>query len=467
MIALFLIINLINLILIFFMIICEHKHLHRVAIWLLVFALLPIIGFLIYLILGTSVINAKKKLIKITDKSLLNKKNLRENYFSIKGNFSDIEKFNLINANSLVLNNEYVKVFSYGNEFFNDLRKTLKTANNFIMIFSYIFADDNIGKEVLKVLEKKAEEGVKVIVVYDSFGSKKNDKDFFKNLIELGAIVKEFFPPLLKNKLLQLSINYRNHRKICIIDGDISYIGGLNIRDDHLGRDDNLKPWRDTHIKIKGNTTLVLMQTFLDDLKLCDEKINTSLNNITGKIYKENAIQVVNSSPLESGENIEESFIKLINLSKKKIIIETPYLILDDKFLNALKLAKLSGKEVVIFIPKIFDKAFVYNATLFYAQKLLDMGVEVLLYNGFIHSKCLIVDDEVFVCGSCNFDMRSFYLNFETSVIIYENKVVKEYLKQVNKDRENSENLTLNYYKKLPIFKRLAIRFCSLFSPIL
>lgn len=463
----FVALNLINLCLIILMIFLEHKNTHRIAIWLLVFSFLPLIGFLIYVLLGIGVIFKNKRLFKIYDGTLITKNNLKANYKKINGKFCELQRFNLINNNSLLLSNQNIDIFTDGNSTFEQIKKDIKNAKKCIYILSYIFADDIIGNEIKKLLKEKAKKGLEIIILYDSFGSKKTNRHFFKELKDYGVKILEFFPPMLSLKFLQLDINYRNHRKIIIIDNCMAYIGGLNIRDDHLSRKSELSPWRDTHIKVVGESVLALLQVFITDCNLC----KNNKNLIPIKIPKQNSgvikAQVLNGSPLYNESKIEQSFIKAINSCQKEIFIETPYLILDDKMLNALKSAVLSGKKVVVLIPKLKDKTFVYNVTLYYAKILLSYGIIIYRYNGFLHSKCMLIDKEIFLVGSCNFDMRSFYLNFETSMIIYNKKVGEKYYSILLNDIKNSSRFTLNYYKKLPIFKRLAISFCKLFAPIL
>ena len=449
------------------MIIFEHKKLYRVALWLLVFTLLPVLGFLIYLLIGVGVIRKNTKLKQIYSFNLNFRNNIKQNYKTINDKHAEIQKFNLLNNNSLVLTNEKVEVFTNGIETFENIKKDIINAKHSIYILSYIFASDSIGNEIKKLLKQKAKKGVDVIIIYDSFGSKKTKRSFFKDLKDKNIKVLEFFPPLLKLRLLQLSINYRNHRKIIIIDNLIAYTGGLNIRDDHLGKDKNLSPWRDTHIKIIGESVLELLRTFILDLKLCTKMINLKVKNIP--IIKNGNIraQVLNSSPLISSPKIEENLFKLINSAKKEIIIQTPYLILNDKILMALKNALLSNKKVIIFLPGKADKQVVYNASIFYAKSLLEFGAKVYCYNGFLHSKCMLIDREIFMVGSSNFDMRSFSLNFETSMVFY-NKVLSEsYYKIICQDIVKSREYTLNDYKKLPTINKLAISFCKLFSPLL
>ena len=469
MLVFFYIVNLINLLLIMFMIFIEHKRLHRVAIWLLVFTFLPILSFVIYLLLGIGVLNKKSKYQKIYNLTRLNKLTIKNNIKNVKktNKYRQNIVFNALNCNSLYLDNENIDIFANTNMFLRNVKADLLNAKHSIFLLSYIFSNDIVGSKIKDILIKKAKQGVKVVVIYDSFGSKKTNKIFFNELKENNVEVIEFFPALLK--IFQLNINYRNHRKIIIIDNKISYIGGVNFRDDHFNKNEKLSPWRDTHLRVVGKTSLELLKMFLQDLKLSKPKIENNFidNNFNFKNTKQNYAQVISSSPLDKGQKIEDSFINLINSSINEVIIETPYLILDDKFINCLKRAVLNGVKVIVLIPKLIDKKFVYNASLYNAKKLLELGVDVYLYNGFLHAKTLLIDKNIFVCGSCNFDMRSFYLNFESSLIVFDEKLSKKFYKTMLKDLKESSKLEKNFYKKLPAVKRLAISFCSLFSPIL
>lgn len=463
----FFLINLINVLLILFMIFIEHKNTHRVAIWLLVFTFLPIVGFLIYILLGIGIVFKKNRLLKIYNNTLISRKNLKDNFQQIKSSYNELQKFNLINNNSLLLKNQKIDIFTNGEDTFEKLKKDIKNAKNSIYILSYIFADDNIGSEIKNLLKQKAKKGLDIKIIYDSFGSKNTKKKFFNELKKYGVTILEFFPPVLKFKFLQLDINYRNHRKIIIIDNYISYLGGINVRDDHLGRKKELSPWRDTHIRIVGESTLELLKVFINDVNLCKTKHKLKINKVPSLKCENFYIQIINSAPLYSDSKIQDTILKSITLAKKEIYIQSPYLILNDKIITALKNAVFSGIKIYIIIPKLKDKTFVYNVTLYYSKILLEYGIKIYTYNGFIHSKCMLVDKQIFLVGSCNFDMRSFYLNFETSALIYSSLIGKKYYKIIMEDLKHSEELTLNFYKKMPILKRLAISFSKLFAPIL
>lgn len=502
MVALFLCIILVDLLLIFIMIFVESKRPYRVLIWTLAFLVLPIFSFVLYLFFGCGVLNRRKKLNEISKEKSVNVNNLKSNFRLIKKQEKDQERLNnmIFNMNlhkTLVLENENIKIYREGNETFKDIFNEIDKARDCVFISSYIFADDKIGNKLLNLLVKKAKQNVKIVVLYDCVGSKKTKVQFFDKLKKNGGIVLRFFPPKIN---VNLQINYRNHRKIIVIDNFVSFIGGLNIRDDHLGKNKKLFPWLDTHLKIVGLTGLELLKVILSDMKLSAsrsdlekikllfnsdffDKICEKLEKKLIKYDKNNSIalskkndkynknkfkvQVLNSSCLYLSQKIEESFINLINSAKKEIIIETPYLILDDKIFYALKNASIRGIKIVVIISKKPDKNFVYNASLYFANELMRQGVQIFLFNGFVHSKTMLVDKKNFVCGSANFDMRSFNLNFETSVLVYSDKIAKNFFGEILKTLKESEKLEENFFKKLPVSKKLAIKFSKLFSPIL
>lgn len=463
----FILINSINLVLIFYMIFMEHKKPHRVAIWLLAFVFVPIISFILYFLLGIGLKFKAKKIISVEKQlNLISKSNLRKNLREINSQnfvYKEIMTFNLINANSLLLKCENLKIFSSGKDFVEDLKKQIFLAKKSIYIFSYIFASDIVGSEILNLLQIKLDEGVKVILIYDSFGSRKTDKKIFDVLKQKGAIVSEFFPPVLK--LFQSKINYRNHQKIFIFDDNICYLGGMNIRDDHLGRNKNLSPWKDAQIKFSGIAVVKVLEIFFKNLILA--KNNVVISDVSTQKTGNINIQILSTTPIDENPKIEDALILAINKAKERIIIETPYLILDEKFLTALIQASLKGVCVQVVIPKLSDGFLVHNASLYYAKRLIENNIEIYLFNGFLHSKTVLIDRDFLSVGSSNLDMRSFNLNFEITAFIYNYVANRKYFEEILNTLKNSEKITKSYFKNMKVYKKMAISFSKLFSPIL
>ena len=464
----FIIINFINLILIAYMVFAEHKKPHRVAIWILVFTFLPIVGFLVYFLFGIGLKFRAKRILKSEQKmNLLTKKNLHYNLKKVnKQNlyYKDIINFNILNNFSPLLQCENLRIFTLGTDFVEDLKTEISKATKTIYIFSYIFASDIVGNELLSLLQVKLSEGVKVILMYDSFGSRKTDKKVFESLKQKGAFILEFFPPILK--IFHSKINYRNHKKIFIIDDNICYMGGMNIRDDHMGRDKNLSPWKDTQIRFSGTAVLRVLEIYFKDLNLATKE-DLKIERVNTKMSGNIDIQLLSTTPTDKTPKIEDALILAISKAKERIMIETPYLILDEKIFTALVQASLKGVAVKIIMPKLSDGFLVHNASFYYAKQLIENNIEVYFYNGFLHSKTVLIDRDFLSVGSSNLDMRSFNLNFEITAFIYNYMINRKYFDKLSETLKNSDKITQNYFEKMNNFRKLAISFSKLFSPVL
>lgn len=476
---LFSIIFLINLSMIFIMIFIERKKPNIIISWLVIFTFLPILGFLIYLLIGNGLHYKTSKMLKkmqIQQKDYLETVKSQKDIFIKKvknDKFSELILFNLNNSNSVYFENNSVKVFTNGEDKINALKKDLIKAKSSINILYYIFANDSVGSDIMKLLLKKAKEGVKIKLIYDSIGSLKTKKTFFKKLEKVGGETAEFFPPLWGFKWLNLRANYRNHRKIIVIDGKIGYTGGINIRDDHMGKKVKLSPWRDTHLRIYGSSVHSLQTAFFNDWNYCkNNRINVNKlidDGFFPKNYSKGniGIQVVTSGPETKHPAIKDSLIKMILSARKKISIQTPYFIPDDFMIGSLLIAKKSGVQIDIIIPSRADKNFVYNATLSHVKDLIDSGINFYLYNGFMHAKMIVVDESVTSIGTCNLDNRSFSLNFEINTILYNDSFSKQCSEIFEKDLKNSKKINSLFFKRKPWINNVAQAFFRLFSPLL
>ena len=467
------------------MIFIERKKTQSIVSWLLILTFLPIIGFILYLLVGsglsykTRTMLKKKRLYQKEYDEFIAKQKERlqgKKYKNIEeANLSNFLLFNLNNSNSAIFKNNKIKIFTNGEDKISALKKDLLNAKHSINLLYYIFASDEVGKEIMNILIQKAKEGVKVKVIYDSVGSLRTKKRFFKKLENAGGEVAEFFPPLFGIRLINLKMNYRNHRKIAVIDGKIAYTGGINIRDDHMGKHKRLTPWRDTHIRIVGDAVFGFQSAFFNDWRFC-KKMGSNFEVLFKKGYfpKTNvngtvAAQVITSGPELSEQPVKAAYLKMIFAAKESIYIQTPYFVPDEVMLNALKLAAKSGVKINLMIPAKPDKKFVYMATLSHVNELLSYGenINVYLYNGFIHSKIFIMDDKVVSIGTCNFDNRSFALNFEITALLYGEDVVDANKLTFNNDLLNCKKINLNYFKNKPWHTKLSQTIFKLFSPLL
>ena len=448
-----------NFFLLIVMVFLEKRKPQNIIAWLTLLTFLPIVGFGVYMIFGSGLSVRTRRMIK---RKAISERDIIRNIKGIQS-LEEAKLDGILKDDSELVSLCYsfgsypipgndIKIFTNGEDKIKSLKNDLKNAKKSINMEYYIFANDKVGNEIMDLLCEKAREGVEVNFIYDSIGSRKTRRKFFRKLEKAGGNVGEFFPPLIR--LINMKINYRNHRKIVVIDGKIAYTGGVNMRDDHLGRSKKLSPWRDTHIRIEGSGAYALQNIFLDDWRYCKN------DNTPPKLYLENGffpspqirgnatIQVVSSGPDSQVQKIKETFVKMILNAKERVYLQTPYFIPDDVFFAALRIAVKSGVDVRIMVPMIPDKKTVYLATLSYLKEMADLDIKIYLYKGFLHSKTLLIDNNKLSVGTCNTDNRSFGLNFEDTAIIYSKQINEQYSKIFEKDIKNSQLVGKNYFQK-------------------
>ena len=451
----------VNFLLLIFMVFLEKRKPQNIIAWLTVLTFLPIFGFILYVIFGSGLSVRTRRMIR---KKAISERDIIRNIDGIQTLeqakldgilMGDKELVTLCYSfGSYPIPGNDIKIFTNGKDKIEALKKDLLSAKYSINIEYYIFADDKVGKDIIKILCQKAREGVDVRLIYDSIGSRKAPRRFFNKLKKAGGRVGEFFPPFMHIRLINLKLNYRNHRKIVVVDGRVGYTGGINIRDDHMGDHKKLKPWRDTHIRIEGGGVYALQNIFLDDWRYCtNENVPPSLYLQNGFFpspsIKGNAtVQVVSSGPDSNVQKIKEVFIKMILDAHERVYIQTPYFIPDDVFFSALRIAVKSGVDVRIMVPEIPDKKTVYLATLSYLKEMSELGVKIYLYKGFLHSKTLLVDNNKVSIGTCNTDNRSFGLNFEDTVLVYSKQINKQHEEIFNRDLNRSKEVGISYFQK-------------------
>lgn len=471
--------SVINFLLLLGMVFLERKKPENIIAWLTVLTFLPIIGFLLYIIFGSGLSLRTRRMIR---KKSISERDIIRNIDGISS-LDDAKIGSAVGDNSELVSLCYsygsyplpgndVKFFTDGFSTIDALKNDILLAQKTINIEYYIFANDKTGKEFMKLLCQKAREGVDVKLIYDSIGSRKAPRRFFKQLEKAGGKIGEFFPPFMHIRLINLKLNYRNHRKIVVIDGKVGYTGGINIRDDHMGLHKKLTPWRDTHLRVEGSGVYALQNIFLDDWRYCTK------DTTPPRLYLENGyfpspricgnatIQVVSSGPDSQVPKIKETFIKMITTAKKRIYIETPYFIPDETFMAALRIAVNSGVDVRIIVPSVPDKRTVYLATLSYLKEMAELGVKIYLHVGFLHSKVILIDDDLLSVGTCNTDNRSFSLNFENTVIMYSKELNAQHQKIIENDIKNSQCVGLKYFQKKRWITKMLQAVMRLLSPL-
>jgi cardiolipin synthase len=334
----------------------------------------------------------------------------------------------------------------------------------------FSFNADRIGLRFIDELSKKAAEGVEVRVLYDTIGNFPYLLSHYRKIIDAGGKVFRFFP--LVNIL---KVNYRNHRKIAVIDGRIAYTGGINISKNYVGGHPRAKPWRDTHIRITGSGVSSLQERFLLDwIHVSKEKVNFADTKSQHKYFPMPtpedrgalSMQIVSSGPDADGEHIKYGYMKMINSAKRSLYMQSPYFIPDDSFMTALRMAVDSGVDVKIILPGIPDKKLVYLISRSYLRELLHAGVEIYFYKGFIHSKMIVMDGEITSIGTANIDIRSFLLDFEINAFIYDDEFSSRCEGIFFEDMKNSVEVTPEQAKdSIPL--RLVETVLRILSPLL
>jgi cardiolipin synthase len=454
----------------------ERRNIGATWAWLMVLFFLPGVGFVIYLLLGQNL--SRRKIYKIQEDRIRFVQNFIEDQLAELPNtvfndpeahrFMDMIYMNMKTAYSVYTQNNEVEIFTNGQAKFNSLFKSIEEATDHIHLMYYIVHDGLLGRSLINILAQKAAAGVQVRFLYDDVGSSDLPKRFFDKLIHAGGEAAAFFPS--KIPYFNLRVNYRNHRKLAIIDGTHGYIGGFNIGDEYLGLDTYFGFWRDTHLKITGTGVLQMQAQFGLDWNLSSEKqIITDLRYFPpieprGKV----GLQIVSSGPNQSEEQIENAYVKMIHTAKKSIYLQSPYFIPDESLLTALKIASYSGVNVKLMLPAKGDNRWVHLASYSYLEELLDAGVECYLYEkGFLHAKTIVIDSRVSSVGTANLDNRSLKLNFEVNAFMYDSEIAGQLEQIFNDDLKSCRLLTLAEHTKRPLSRKLKESIARLLSPIL
>lgn len=436
--------------------------------WVTVLILLPVGGIILYIFFGRSIKN--QRMISRRNKRRLLKD---ENPASGSGNISHLSADNRRLATiarslsgSIYFSDNDLDIFFYGKEKFDSLKKDLLNAGKYIHIQYYIFEDDKIGQEIADILRQKASEGVKVRVIYDHIGSIHVRNRFFKEMTEAGIEVYPFFkvafPPFATR------MNWRNHRKIVIIDGTIGYIGGMNIADRYIDGGRKFESWRDTHLRITGPAVAALQYSFAVDWNFMGQPLIEEKAGGEPERPHNIGLQIITSGPTSRWSNMAMIYLKAIASASKRIYIQTPYFLPTEALLKALQTAALSHVDVKVLIPRCSDSTILTNASFSYISECLRAGVKIYLYDaGMLHSKMMIVDDDWSSIGSTNFDFRSFEHNFEANMLIYSTDINRRLIKQFNDDLKQSTRVKAAQWRSRPIGQKAKESIVRLLSPIL
>jgi len=457
--------------------ILQNRNPNQTISWILAILLIPVAGLILFYFFGK---NYRKKRIftkkEITDfrqtekliawqsEHLLDDLDITNTNILSK---AGIIKLLLNNNKALLTHNNKVYILNNGNETFPAIFEALKNAKHHIHLEYYMIEEDSIGKQLKNILIEKAKQGVTIRIIYDDVGSWGLSDNYIKELTDTGIEAKAFIPVRFHH--LAQRINFRNHRKIIIVDGKIGFVGGLNFADRYLCGIQEISFWRDTHLKLEGSVVGSLQVIFLTDWQFVSNQLLNDnkyfpKNETCGKCL----IQIATSGPDSDWDSIMQTYFYAISTARKYLYISTPYFIPNESILTAIKTVSLSGVDVRIILPGRSDSKLTYFGSMSYLKELLEADVPIYLYNkGFTHSKVLIVDDVFSSVGTANMDLRSFDQNFEVNALIYDENIAKKLKAFYMEDISNSKLLKLEDYVNRPLSRRIAEGIARILSPIL
>lgn len=452
----------------------ENRNPSSTMAWILVLALLPVVGLALYFLLGQNYFKRRK----FDKKAEEDRKSFER--IDHNGNLQprDLSQFSpgqqrLLQMSQRLARTPFsmatrTRVLTNGEETFSTLLKELKKARHHIHMEYYIYRADEIGREIQKTLIERAKAGVEVRFMYDAVGSLGLPQSFVNELRAAGVKVGVYGE--MRFLALSSRVNYRNHRKIVVIDGNTGFIGGLNVGDEYLSRSKLYGFWRDTHILVKGEAVRSMQVIFLQDWQYVTGEKIMDQEYLSPQMEQgcSGAVQVIASGPDNEDKVLKSVFFAMITSAKKSVWLATPYFIPDDDILTALRIAALSGIDVRILFPAKPDKRLPFFASHSYFPALLEAGVKIFEYEkGFLHSKLLIADGEVATVGTANMDMRSFHLNFEVNLLLVQTDSVRKVVRDFERDLLYTNRIVPSEFMKRKVALRFMESAARLLSPLL
>ena len=459
------------------LIILENRNPEKTISWILVLVLLPFAGVIIYLFFGQEYRKTKMYSRKgLKDLEKLRNLTLEQLDILTVSNFQTSEKLKakkrlmnllLSNSNAILTNDNEVQILRNGAETFPEIFKTIEQAKHHIHLEYYIIENDKIGNYLREMLIRKAQSGVEVRLIFDDVGSWKLKKKFIRSMSDAGVKIDCFMK--VRFPMLTSRVNYRNHRKILVVDGEIAFVGGLNFADRYLDGVPNIGPWRDTHLKVVGGGATALQIIFMADWYFVSKEILKGdeyfhpFKSGNGKL-----VQMTASGPDSDWESISQAYFSAIASANEYVYISTPYLMPTPDIVTALKTSALGGIDVRIIVPGLSDAITPKWSTSSYVEELLEAGVKVYFYSaGFTHSKVIIADGIFSSVGTANLDFRSMETNFEVNAMIYDEEIAQTLTNQFLEDQEKSELILLEEWKERPRMNKIKESFSRILSPML
>lgn len=438
--------------------------------WMLVLMFIPFLGIILYIFFGQNTRKERKiwqqSLDQLTKRSML--EFVEQKDFNIPEEYRTISNLFMNQNLALPFKNNEVEIYTSGYDFFPSLLMEIGKAEHHIHIDTFIISDDPLGRIIADALIDKAKQGVEVRLIYDDVGSWRTPNSFFTRMRNEGIEVYAFMP--VRFPAFTSRVNYRNHRKICVIDGEVGFIGGMNIARRYV-QGTPKQSWRDTHVKLTGAAVYGLQRAFLVDWYFVSKVLITERSYYPEIIIGQNnsLVQVVTSSPTSLWPEIEQGYVRILTNAKHYVYMETPYFLPTDPILFAMRVAALSGVDVRLMIPYETDTKVVEWASRSYVIEASKAGVKILLYRkGFNHSKLLVSDDAMATIGSTNVDFRSFENDFEANAFFYDKKIALQVKEIFLADQKDSIDLDdVRRFIKKPFLQRLWESFVRLLSPLL
>lgn len=450
--------------------------------WMLVLMFLPLVGIILYFFFGQNTrkerLISQQSLDQLTKRSMLEFAEQKDLMLPVQHEM--LIKFFASQNWALPFKDNLVDVYTDGYQFFHALLQAIAQARRHIHLDSYIFNDDELGNLLADALITKAGQGVEVRVIYDDVGCWEVKGTFFERMRDAGIEVHGFMP--VKFPAFTSKVNYRNHRKLCVIDGEVGFIGGMNIATRYVkGREVGKKkknqepqrrPWRDTHLRIRGGAVYGIQRAFLVDWYFVDRTLITNRRYYPemDRLHRNNClVQIVTSSPISQWPDMMQGYVRILLEAKQYVYIETPYFLPTEPVLLAMRTAALTGIDVRVMIPYKTDAKLVEWASRSYVHEIVSAGVKVYLYQkGFNHSKLLVSDDSLCTVGSANVDFRSFENNFEGNAFIYDSTMALRIKEVFMNDVANSVLLDdVENLNHRPFYQRLWESLVRLLSPLL
>ena len=438
--------------------------------WMLVLMFIPFLGIILYIFFGQNTRKERKiwqqSLDQLTKRSML--EFVEQKDFNIPEEYRTISNLFMNQNLALPFKNNEVEIYTSGYDFFPSLLMEIGKAEHHIHIDTFIISDDPLGRLIADALIDKARQGIEVRLIYDDVGSWRTPNSFFTRMRNEGIEVYAFMP--VRFPAFTSRVNYRNHRKICVIDGEVGFIGGMNIARRYV-QGTPKQSWRDTHVKLTGAAVYGLQRAFLVDWYFVSKVFITERSYYPEIIIGQNnsLVQVVTSSPTSLWPEIEQGYVRILTNAKHYVYMETPYFLPTDPILFAMRVAALSGVDVRLMIPYETDTKVVEWASRSYVIEASRAGVKILLYRkGFNHSKLLVSDDAMATIGSTNVDFRSFENDFEANAFFYDKKIALQVKEVFLADQKDSIDLdAVRRFIKKPFLQRLWESFVRLLSPLL